>query len=237
MSEDVNTAAPTSIEALKPGMQLTGTVKRIELYGAFVDVGVGKDALLHISQLGKSVRNVEDVVKVGDQITVYILKVDKGEDRVALSMEKPPAVSWDNLKEGDVIPGKIVRIETFGVFVDIGTERPGMVHVSELAEGYVKSPSDVVSMDQEVEVRILKVNRRKRQIDLSMKGETPTVESYQDEDEEEVPTAMAMAFRRAMESSDEDLAADKNNRKRSKKRSSELQEDIIARTLRHVDSN
>ena len=86
MSEDVQTNAPNSIDDLKVGMELTGTVKHLELYGAFVDIGIGQDALLHISQLGKNVKNVEDVVKVGDQITVYVLKVDKKAGRVALSI-------------------------------------------------------------------------------------------------------------------------------------------------------
>lgn len=83
MSEETTQNAQVStIDDLKPGMALKGTVKRLELYGAFVDVGVNQDALLHISQLGKpNVRNVEDVVKAGDEVTVYVLKVDKAADR------------------------------------------------------------------------------------------------------------------------------------------------------------
>ncbi len=237
MSEDVNTTAPTTIEELKPGMEVSGKVKRLELYGAFVDIGVGKDALLHISQLGKKVRNVEDVVKVDDTVTAYILKVNKEDGRVALSMEKPPEVTWDSINIGNVLNGKVVRIENFGVFVDIGAERPGMVHVSELADGFVKSPSDVVSMEQEVEVRVLKVNRKKRQIDLSMKSESIVEEYYEEEEEEEVPTAMAMAFRRAMEASDDEQPEPKVSRKRGKKAVTAEQEDIIARTLRHSSEN
>jgi small subunit ribosomal protein S1 len=239
MSEEVKAKAAVSTDNLKTGMALKGIVKRLELYGAFVDVGVGQDGLLHISQLGKTrVRNVEDVLKVGDEITVYVLKVDKDAGRVALSLVEPPAMTWDQLQEGQTVTGRVVRIEKFGIFVEIGAERPGMVHVSELAEGFVESPSDVVSVGQDVEARILKVNRKKRQIDLTMKDQNR--HSYEadvadnEEEAEEMPTAMAMAFRRAMESQEDADEAARKNKKRGD--SSSEQDDIIARTLRNHSS-
>ncbi|MEP7291371.1 MAG: S1 RNA-binding domain-containing protein, partial [Chloroflexota bacterium] len=165
------TKKPSSMDELESGMALTGRIKRIELFGAFVDVGVGHDGLLHISQLGRpNVRNVEDVVKVGEEVTVYVLRVEKETGRIALSLEQPPAVSWDTIQEGGVVTGKVVRLEKFGVFVDIGAERPGMIHVSELASGYVNSPSDVVKVGDEVQARIIKVNKKKHRIDLSLKA-------------------------------------------------------------------
>ncbi len=226
------TVAPVSIEALTPGIQVHGTVRRLELFGAFVDIGAGRDALLHISQLNRpNVRNVEDVVQVGQEIDVYVLKVDAAAGRIALSMTKPAAVNWDDLREGASVRGKIVRIESYGVFVDIGAERPGMVHVSELTNGFVRSPSDVVSIGDEVEARVLKVNRGKRQIDLSMKPDEEAASTVEldDEDEEEMPTAMELALRRAMERSAGDGSA---RRTKSRKQQRRQQEDIIARTLR-----
>jgi len=240
VNEPVASANGTgTINDLSTGMKLEGKVKAIQIYGAFVDIGIGQDALLHISQLGQSnVRNVEDVVKVGETITVYVLKIDTDANRVALSMEPTPSVTWDDLKQGQKVNGTVVRIENFGVFVDVGAERPGMVHVSELADGYVKTPSDVVSVGQEVEVRILKVNRKKRQIDLTMKEQQEDYSAELLEDQEELPTAMEMAFRRAQRAMDGDGGASGgDNSKKQSERKKREQEDIIARTLRGHSNN
>lgn len=236
MSADTNLTAPTSVDQLETGMELSGTIKRIELYGAFVDVGVGQDGLLHISQLGKqNVRNVEDVVKAGEQVTVYVLKVDKDNNRIALSLVKPPLMGWDELAEGQVVTGTVVRLEKFGVFVEIGAERPGMIHVSELASGYVNSPSDVVKVGDEVKAQIIKLNRKKRRIDMSLKAmEEPVATVVQEEENERLPTAMELALRRAMDGGQEEAATARQAKAAAKqdKRAREM-DDVISRTLKN----
>ena len=244
------TQKPGSIAELETGMELQGTVKRIELFGAFVDIGVGHDGLLHISQLGRpNVRNVEDVVKVGETITVYVLRVEPDTGRIALSLVKPPAMPWDDLKEGSTVKGTVVRLEKFGVFVDIGAERPGMIHVSELASGYVNSPSDVVKVGDEVTAQVIKVNRKKRRIDLSLKAleqaeiaaaKAEAAAAEPDAAEEYQPTAMELALRRAMEANGEtyEPAPKSSSRKRDRKadkreRQRDQMEDIFERTLRN----
>ncbi|TVR23411.1 MAG: S1 RNA-binding domain-containing protein [Anaerolineaceae bacterium] len=233
MTEDVTTNAPSKIEDLKPGMAVSGTVKRLELYGAFVDIGIGQDGLLHISQLGKTkVRNLEDVLKVGETIQAFVLKVDAKAGRIALTTIKPPDLPWEAISQGQTYQGKVIRMEKFGVFVDIGAERPGMVHVSELADGFVKDPSDIVSEGQEVTVRVLKVNRGQRKIDLSMREQAEEIANIIDEDDENLPTAMEMAFRRA--NADDDGANEDSRSKRAKasKKRRQEQAEIIARMMR-----
>lgn len=223
---------------LKVGMERKGKVKAIELYGAFVDIGTGQDALLHVSQLGKpNVRNVEDVVKAGEEITVYVLKVDKDNGRVALSLVKPPTVLWDDLQAGQSLTGKVTRIEKFGAFIDVGAERPAMIHVSELSDGYVKSPNDIVKIGQEITGRVLKIDRRKRQIDMSLKTVQEKIEMPKEEEEGEDAslTAMAMAFRRAMGNENTTFAGSKKNKKEKRQQRVQEQDEIIARTLRSQD--
>ena len=239
---DVETK-PSSIAELETGMALKGKVKRIELFGAFVDIGVGHDGLLHISQLGKpNVRNVEDVVKPDEEITVYVLKVEQDTGRIALSLTQPPEMSWDDIKEGSTVTGTVVRLEKFGVFVDIGAERPGMIHVSELASGYVNSPSDVVKVGDEVKAQIIKVNRKKRRIDLSLKALEEPVEIPQEvqAEDEYQPTAMELALRRAMEANGQTYTpAPKQSRSKRERRGNkrdrqrDQMEDIFERTLRN----
>lgn len=233
MAEQVETQNEVEI-----GNQVSGRVKHLGMYGALVDIGTGQDALLHISQLAQDEdRTFEEVVHKGDEITAYILKTRK-DGHVALTMEKPPEVPWQLIKTGNMYMGTVIRIENFGVFVDFGAERPGMVHVSEMADGYVKSPNDVVSIGQEVEVRVInKKGGRSRQIDLSMKSEPEEVEVFQEQDEE-LPTSMAQAFRRAMQDQDDEPEDTRPVGKRSNKRNRNnvTQDDIIARTLRNASS-
>lgn len=231
MTDDSRTAL--SLEKLQPGTSVSGTVTCLVLSGAMVDIGLEEDALLHVSQLKEEknnrIRNVDEVLSEGDTLDAFVLKVDPRTDHVALTMVKPPALPWEVIRKGETYRGKVTRIEKFGAFIDIGAERPGMVHVSELAEGFVQSPEDVVSIGDEVDVRVLKVDRRKRQIDLSMK--TSSVEALEEvmPDEENIPTAMELALRRAQK------RADGRKPTRKKRKDYSAQDDVINRTLRNLE--
>jgi ribosomal protein S1 len=219
--------APTSLADLSPKMQLTGTVKRLELYGAFIDLGLDATGLLHISKVGgEQVNRISDVLKEGQEVTVWVEKIDPERQQVMLTMVPPLAVDWGDLKTDQVYDGKVTRLENFGAFVSIGAEREGLVHISELSHDYIKHPSDVVKVGDDVQVKVLGFNRRKRRIDLSIKAltEKPTAEAAPSqprqgsgqgrrprrerhepeeyeviEDEvEEMPTAMEIAMRRAL---------------------------------------
>jgi small subunit ribosomal protein S1 len=162
------------VTALEPKTQLTGKVIKTTLAGALVDVGQELPGILHISQLQKDpVNKVEDVLQEGQSIDVWVRKVRK--DRIELTMIRPLAYEWKDLEPETVVKGKVVRLESYGAFVDIGAERPGMIHISELARGYVKAASDVVKEGDEVEAKIISVDRKKRQIRLSMKALQPEI--------------------------------------------------------------
>lgn len=218
-------SASMSIMDLQPGMELTGKVKSITDFGAFIDIGIAQDGLVHISELARRrVSKVTDVVQAGDEVQVWVKKVDKKRGRISLTMVKPTTRRFRDLKPDLVVDGVVTRIEPYGVFVDVGTGRDGLVHVSELVEGYINSPSEVVAVGDKVQVRVLKVDRKARKVDLSMKEfvkapESPEPEPAQEEDEP-TPTVMSLAFQAAL----------KGDNGRKKQRDIEK---LIAKSLRN----
>jgi len=220
---------------LEPGTKVQGKVVRLERFGAFVDIGAGTDGLVHVSEMGTGrVAKPSDVVSEGDVIEVWIKEVDRKSKRISLSMIEPPDVDIRSLKPDTLLTGKVVRLESFGAFVDIGAGRDGMIHVTEMGRGYVGSPSEIVSVGDDVQVRVLEVDPRRGRISLSMK-DLPA-DNYVVEDElEELPTSMELALREAMEIQGVDLPMKPDTRsrkKKSKRQYDRVQDEIISRTLR-----
>jgi small subunit ribosomal protein S1 len=170
---ETTNAAPES--ALQPKAHLTGKVIKTTIAGAIVDIGQKVPGVIHISQLKKDpVNRVEDVIQVGQTIDIWVRRAH--EDRIELTMVEPLLLEWREMKPDMLVKGKVERLEAYGAFVDIGAERPGLVHVSEIAHAYVKNPSEVLKVGDEVEAKILDVDRRKKQIRLSIKAAMPKPE-------------------------------------------------------------
>ena len=237
---------------LEPKTKLSGKVLKTTLAGALVDVGQSIPGVIHISQLSKDpVNKVEDVVKEGQTVDVWVRRVKK--DRIELTMVEPLALEWKEIEPDMVVKGKVVRLEAYGAFVDIGAERPGMVHVSELAHGYVKTPNEIVKEGDEVEAKVLDVNRKKKQIKLSMKALEPEIEEFkpakkenkksgkqgsrkeavevapQEEEKEPEMTVMQIAWQEALHKAKAEKAY---QIKHAKSKVSQEQEELLERTMK-----
>ncbi|NLN70522.1 MAG: S1 RNA-binding domain-containing protein [Chloroflexi bacterium] len=233
---------------IKTKERYTGTVLKTTLQGALVDIGSKTPAFIHISQAVKDgdtrkpINSIEEVLEKGQVMDFWVKRVRK--DRIELTMKEPLGLEWREIKPGMTVKGTVIRLETFGVFLEIGAERPGLIHISELSHSYVRTPSEVVREGDEVEAQVLEVNRRKKQIKLSVKAllevpEAPAPElhgSGKDKPEEESApepelTAMEIAMRQAMEKSEGEEALNAIQKPRKKKDADSEQNDILSRTL------
>lgn len=219
---------------LKPGLKTEGKVVRLEKFGAFVDIGAETDGLVHISEMGTGrVSKPSDVVSDGDMITVWIKDADRKSRRISLSMLEPPEVDIRSLQPDTVLTGKVVRLESFGAFVDIGAGRDGMIHVSEMGRGYVGNPSEIMSVGDEVQVRVMEVDARRGRISLSMK-DLPAEAYVMEGEQEELPSSMELALRDAMEKEGMPMPSkkqQKRHQKKTKRRRNWEEDDLYSRTL------
>jgi small subunit ribosomal protein S1 len=230
--KEENALSPKKIvKTLSKGMKLTGKVTNITEFGAFVDIGVGRDGLVHISELRRQGGDQgSGTIGIGDEVTVWIKDLDRKRNRISLTMREPAGRKLKDLEPGMVVEGKVTRLVSYGAFVDIGLRRDGMVHVTEMARGYVRDPADVLTVGDVVQVKVLEIDRKKRRVALSMKD--LSVESGTEEEEEVLPTTMELAFRQAMAQQEGKQQLAQKRKEARRPVSGDEQDDIIARTLR-----
>lgn len=166
------------------GKKYTGVVKSLTSFGAFVDLG-GVDGLVHISELSwDRIKHPSEVVKVGDTLEVYIKDLDQEAGKVSLGYKKEEDSPWiqatKDLKVGDVVKCKIVRILPFGAFAEIAPFVDGLIHISQISNERINKPSDVLSIGDEVEAKIVELDEDSKQIGLSIKALLPDVASEAD---------------------------------------------------------
>lgn len=160
---------------ISEGMTVTGTVISLQDYGAFIDIG-GLEGLLPISEIGWSrVKDVRDVLTVGQQLNVVVKSIDREKERISLSLKDTLADPWeqvlDKFPEGSFHTGTVARLDTFGAFVTISDGIDGLLHISKLGSGKrINHPREVVKEGEQIEVKIESIDRASRRISLALAG-------------------------------------------------------------------
>lgn len=172
-NEERKAAQEAAWAKLEEGMKLTGTVKSLTSYGAFVDIG-GVDGMIHISELSWSrIKHPSEVVNVGDQVEVTVKSLDEETKKISLGFKKIEDNPWEILKRdypvGSVVDAKIVGLAAFGAFANVIPGIDGLIHISQISWDRVKTPADVLSVGDEVKVKITEVDFDKKRVSLSMK--------------------------------------------------------------------
>jgi len=164
-------------EKYQPGHKIKGRVRNLTNYGAFIEIDEGIDGLLHISDMSwsKKVTHPSEIIKKGDKIEVEILSVDKEKKRVSLGIKQLTEDPWkkeipEKYSVGDTVKGKVTKMTDFGAFIDMGSGLEGLLHISEVSGEKVKNLESILSIGQELDVKIVKIEPEARKIGLSLKG-------------------------------------------------------------------
>ncbi|MEO2088694.1 MAG: 30S ribosomal protein S1 [Gemmataceae bacterium] len=166
-----------------PGTTVSGVVRNLTSYGAFIEIEEGIDGLLHVSDMSwvRKVSNPSEVVQKGQKLTCQVLNVDQERKRVALGLKQMGSDPWEGdipgrFQPGQKVRGKVTKLTNFGVFVELEPGLEGLLHISELTDDKIESPEDVVKVGDEVDVKVLRVDQKDRKIGLSMRNvDDPTV--------------------------------------------------------------
>jgi small subunit ribosomal protein S1 len=158
---------------LQPGQVVEGKISNIVDFGAFVDLD-GIDGLIHISELSWShVNHPSEVVSIGDTVRIKVLDIDRDRQRISLGLKQTQEDPWQRVistyRSGDVLEGTVTKVVAFGAFVEILPGVEGLVHISELADHHVESPTEVVEPNSTLNVKILEIDEERRRLSLSVK--------------------------------------------------------------------
>ncbi|MCH9654869.1 MAG: 30S ribosomal protein S1 [Planctomycetes bacterium] len=165
------------------GAKVTGTVRNLTNYGAFIELEEGVDGLLHVSDMSwtRKISHASEVMKKGDDIECLVISVDEERKRIALGLKQLASDPWETdipekYQPGAIVQGVVTKITNFGVFVELEEELEGLLHISELADHKVENPEDIVKVGETLDVKILRVDTDDRKIGLSRKLEDPIEE-------------------------------------------------------------
>jgi small subunit ribosomal protein S1 len=161
------------LEELQEGEVRQGVVSSLCDFGAFVDLG-GADGLVHLSELSwRRIRHPRQILEVGDKVDVYVLGVDRERRRIALSIKRLQADPWSTVEErfrvGQLVTGTVTKIADFGAFARLDADIEGLIHISELSDERIEHPSEVVEEEQELTLRVIRVEPARQRLGLSLR--------------------------------------------------------------------
>ena len=227
------------------GTKLTGRVRNLTNFGAFVEIEEGIDGLIHISDLSwlKRIVDPREVLKEGDEVEVMVLSIDPAQQKISLGLKQIEPDPWievpNKYKVGSVVRGKVVNITSFGVFAQLEDDIEGLIHISELAEQRIERPEDIVSVGEELNLKVIHLDPTERRIGLSLKAaqaeqERATITQYQQEQEEraepqqkdrEELTAFGGLLRQELNRSGSEEVPEENSEETAEEGSEETPED------------
>jgi small subunit ribosomal protein S1 len=169
------------------GTKMKGKVRNLTAYGAFVELEEGIDGMIHVSDLSwtRKINHPSEILKKGQEVEATILEIDKGNQRISLGIKQLEGDPWSEIdtrfKVGDLVKGRVAKIASFGAFVELEDDIDGLVHISQLSEDHVNRVKDVLNVGDEVEARVIKVDKVERRIGLSVKAVNYDEESLKKE--------------------------------------------------------
>jgi small subunit ribosomal protein S1 len=176
------------IDARYPiGTKMTRPIRNLTAYGAFVELEEGIDGMIHVSDLSwtRKINHPSEVLKKGDEVEAVVLGIDKANQRISLGIKQLDTDPWSEIdgrfKVGDIVKGTVAKIASFGAFVELEDDIDGLVHISQLSEDHVAKVKDVLNVGDEVEARVIKVDKVERRIGLSLKAMNYSAEEIQKE--------------------------------------------------------
>ncbi len=172
-------------EKYPAGSRIKGKVRNMTSYGAFVEIENDIDGMIHVSDMSwtRKINNPNEVLKVGDEVDAVILDIDPQQQRISLGLKQTEDDPWANIetlyKIGDVVKGKVTKITNFGAFIELSHKIDGLVHISQISKDRVEKVKDKLSLGQEIEARVIKIDKDERRIGLSIKA---LEEGYSEDD-------------------------------------------------------
>jgi small subunit ribosomal protein S1 len=171
------------------GSRVKGKIRNMTAYGAFVELDEGIDGMIHVSDLSwtRKINHPSEVFKKGDEVEAEVIDIDKTNQRISLGIKQLSDDPWKNIdqkyKIGDLVKGRVTKLASFGAFVQLADDIDGLVHISQLSESHVAKVKDVLKVGQEVESRVIKVDKVERRIGLSIKAANYSEEELRKESE------------------------------------------------------